>query len=387
MKILLVNPWEGEIFPPPSIGYVAAAARQNTNAEVVCANMDSAIRLLKSTSYDIVGVSFHSFSVRNARKIRAAVKGDSFLTCGGHHPSSSIGNQLLSIGYDQVVIGEGEGAISEIIAGNRSRVITVTNPYSIDKIPFPQYEGLDFQRENGYPIISSRGCPFSCGFCASAQFWGHRWHPRSPSNVIEEIEYRIKNNRMRKWMFEDDNFTLNTARARTICEMIEKDIFPKYGRMEWQCASRAESLMDEDLVESMVRAGCVKCWLGIESLSQDTLERFCKNTTVDRMSNGINTASRMGLNTHSQFIAGLPGDTREDIIVTVENMKNIRMGSWGCNVPWILPDTMIYSCAKKCGFNDNSYLEGGFITYTYEQSISTLMAWEKAIRTLNTEGI
>ena len=114
MKILLINPWGGEVFPPPSIGYLQSAIKDKLPKEqVVSRDLPQALELLNREEFDLVGVTFHSFSVRYARQIRDKVKRGR-LICGGHHPSSSLGYQLTNIGYE-VIKGEGENEIIKIL--------------------------------------------------------------------------------------------------------------------------------------------------------------------------------------------------------------------------------------------------------------------------------
>ena len=328
--------------------------------EVKALDLDAA--MCEPDDYDIVGVTFHSFSVQYAQRIREHFK-KAHLVCGGHHPSA-LPEQMISTGYDQVVIGEGENAMIDILNGDREQIKrTSTQHYkTVSDIPFPDYTGLHYTDN---VVISSRGCPFRCNFCASTSFWGNRWKARSAESVIEEIQrFGYKT-----WMFEDDNFTANKKRAIEICNNVQGS---------WQCASRAENL-DAELCAALKRSGCHTLWLGIESFSQSSLDRCGKNTTVERMIKGIETAERHGIATMSQFIIGLPGDTIEDIRKTARIRRRVRMSRYGVNIAWVLPGTDIYTRAKAAGMNDKIYLQTGAPFYTFEQSIETLRYWSTLI--------
>jgi radical SAM superfamily enzyme YgiQ (UPF0313 family) len=363
MRVLLINPWEGEVFPTPAIGYLQAVIK-STGVDVKA--IDMPLAWSEKDDYDLVAVTFHSFSVKHAIQIRQHFKGR--LVCGGHHPSA-IPDQMLAVGYNQVVIGEGEKAIVDILNGNTSDKIQ-GGVSDIDSIPFPDYTGLGGDWTMGLPIISSRGCPFSCNFCASSNFWGRRYRARSADNVLSEIEKR-KREGYTTWMFEDDNFTANRKRVFDICDGLN-------GTFGWQCASRAESL-DDELCHRLRQAGCNVIWLGIESLSQDSLDRCGKNTTVEKMLRGIDTADRHGIQTMSQFIVGLPGDTLRDIQITHKNRMASKIKRYGWNFAWVLPGTEIHKKAIEYGFNDDYYLEHGVPFYTYEHDFETLTNWANQI--------
>lgn len=397
-NILLINPWEGEVFPPPSIGYLQACVKKifKDSVKIISRDLQEAMELLKHESFDLVGVTFHSFSVKQAKTIRDLVKKNSFshgwdrnnteeatthLICGGHHVSS-LPQQLIDIGYDQVVIGVGENSIIDIILGkDKDKFVYDSKKYfsDIDDIPFPDYTGLSGEWQNsqsayGYPIISSRGCPFTCNFCASSAFWKRKSYMRKPESVLSEIVHNIEKYGMNNWMFEDDNFTLSKNRAKEICKGII-EINKKYGKRSWQCASRAESLVDKELCSLLLEAGCETVWVGVESLSQPSLDRCAKHTTVEKMIKGVDTAESMGLRTMCQFIVGLPGDTIDDINETARKIRGTKMTRFGGNIAWILPSTDIYNKAKEFGFSDDVYINSGNIFYTYEQSMETLQEW------------
>jgi radical SAM superfamily enzyme YgiQ (UPF0313 family) len=364
MRVLLINPWAVEVFPTPAIGYLQSTLKSN-GIDVTAVDLRGAF---ESRDYDIVAVTFHSFSVKYALRIRHYYQGR--LICGGHHPSA-LPDQMLSIGYDQVVIGEGENVIMDIINGNISPIVYGTTS-EIDSIPFPDYSGLKYSGDMGLPVISSRGCPFTCNFCASSHFWEGKYRARSVDNVLNELSMRICGG-LRTWMFEDDNFTANKKRAIEICTGIAE-----MGKFSWQCASRAESL-DEELCRALSLAGCKTVWLGVESLSQSSLIRCNKKTTVEKMLKGIETAERFGIETMSQFLIGIPGDTIIDIYETVRQIKTSKIRRKGSNILWVLPNTEAYRKAKERGFSDNVYLEAGAPYYTIEQSINTLKHWANLI--------
>jgi len=363
VKVLLINPWEDGEYPPPSIGYLQAVLKQ-WKIDVIAKNMSDA--LVDKDDYDLVAVSFHSFSVKYAHQIRNHFKGR--LICGGHHPSA-MPEQMLSAGYDQVVIGEGENAIIDIIQENHEKIINNCEHkyfFGINEIPFPDYIGMKICEEHGINIISSRGCPFNCSFCGSTNFWGHRYIMRSAQNVLLEVEQR-KREGFKTWFFHDDNFMANKMRVYEICAGLD-------GELKWQATARAESI-DEELCKELYRAGCRKLHFGIESLSQDALDRMGKNTTVEKMLKGVEIAENIGIGTMSLFLVGLPGDTYRDIEETKKNRLKSKITQYGPNIAWILPGTLIHAKAKEYGFDDNIYLESGAPFYTYEHSLNELQQW------------
>ena len=386
-NILLINAWEPDIFPPPAIGYLKSAINSYFKDEinVTTVNISESLQLLSvENNYDLIGVSFHSFSVKFAKQIREITAGKK-LICGGHHPSA-LPQQLVNLGYDCIVIGEGENAIIDYILGKIDCNIfygkNATPYYDINTIPFPDYSKISYNHNDsfGIPVISSRGCPFSCNFCASSLFWDRKIKLRDVDSVISEIEQNILKG-ITSFMFEDDNFTINKNRVLNICSQIN-GLSEKYKiNLTWQCASRADVLIDNDICNSLLNSGCKKVWLGCESFSQDSLSRCAKHTTVDKMIAGITNAENVGLKTMCQFIIGLPGDTIEDIYKTRDLIRSTKISEFGSNITWILPNTHIHKLSLLKGFNNDSYLDTGVSFYTYEQSIETLQHWSNIINT------
>ena len=148
---------------------------------------------------------------------------------------------------------------------------------------------------------------------------------------------------LKKFMFEDDNMTVNKKRALAICEGLKGKGY------NWQCNSRAETLMDEELCRALKDAGCETVWCGIESLSQKSLDRCGKRTTVEKMLTGIEIADKVGLEIMAQFIVGLPDDTEDDIRLTVENIKKSKIKRKGIQKIWIVPNTLAHDRAKARG--------------------------------------
>lgn len=373
LNVLLIHPWKPEIFPPPAIGYLRAALEFNGKPVTVTS---SYLGHNLPEQADFVGISVHSFAVRNVCKmlpqLRAKYPNAKFIA-GGHH-STALPEQMLEIGFDQVVAGPGELRIQEIIFGD-----------CVDQfLPLPNYSDLDigwsmpaYQGGRGIGIVSSRGCPFECSFCASSNFWKRKWTPLKPDLVMQTLEAQIQHYKLTSWMFEDDNFTLNVDRAIEICDRIKAS--PITNKMPWQAASRAESLCSETLCKALKDAGCAKVWLGVESLCQRTLDRCKKNTRVENVLNGIATARSLRLGLVCQFIAGLPGETEETMSENCELIRRHRISA-GVNKAWILPGTEIHRLAKEhYGFDDKIYLNG-IPLYTFEWEPGTLDRWVGKIR-------
>ncbi|MGW8272540.1 MAG: B12-binding domain-containing radical SAM protein, partial [Thermodesulfovibrionales bacterium] len=123
------------------------------------------------------------------------------------------------------------------------------------------------------PMITSRGCPYDCSFCASSSFSGRKWRARSPDQVLAEIEEIAGVYGFRGIAFLDDNFTLDPERVKEICERLIRGGLDLY----WWCFSRADTILShEAMVASMARAGARYVFMGFESGSPVTLRNYKK---------------------------------------------------------------------------------------------------------------
>ncbi len=289
MNILLINPAPtgtlkatGVLFPPLGLLYVAAYAEKEGHHVVV---RDLAVRGKKEEidfkKYDIVGVSTDTTRHRQALRLAKRAKANGCtVVMGGPHPGYVDEEILSTKRVDFIVRGEGEVTFSELVAGLEKKngpfdsirgisffstgklIRTPPRPFidNLDSLPFPGRHLIhldDYQRTKigGRPItplITSRGCPYQCAFCASSHFWGTKIRMRSVASVLNEIEEIHHRYHFNAVAFVDDTFNLNPQRVIEICHgMVEKKL-----DLWWWCLSRIDLLLrNEDMVREMAGAG------------------------------------------------------------------------------------------------------------------------------------
>jgi radical SAM superfamily enzyme YgiQ (UPF0313 family) len=269
---------------------------------------------------------------------------------GGSHASALPELTLDETQADYIVIGEGELSFLELVnriernesVDNIKGIVSKTNKTllkrdlieNIDLLPFPDWVQVDprYYKKAPHggliksfpvaPITSSRGCPYSCTFCASPSFWDRRIRFRSPENVVDEIEYLVKGFGVKEIHFEDDNLTLKRNHIEDICRLILK----RNLKINWATPNgvRADTL-DRELLKLMKKSGCYFIAFGIESGSQDILNRIKKKTSLETIEKAANLARKMGIITQGFFIFGLPGETEQTIKETIRFAKRIAL--------------------------------------------------------------
>jgi radical SAM superfamily enzyme YgiQ (UPF0313 family) len=226
---------------------------------------------------------------------------------------------------------------------------------NLDELPFPAWHHLDIMRyfdgQKLYPyidIISGRGCPNRCIFCLWPQVMhGLRYRLRSPENVVDEMEYDIKNwPKLKKGeiFFEDDTFTVNKERAMQICE----EILERGLDITWSVNARADH-GDLKLFKKMKDAGCRELLVGFESGDQGMLDRMNKNLTLEQSRDFVKLAHEAGLAVHGCFVLGLLGETRETMEKTIKFALELNLDSVQFSAAMPFPGTVYFKMCKEQG--------------------------------------
>jgi len=168
------------------------------------------------------------------------------------------------------------------------------------------------------PMITSRGCPYNCSFCARLSLWGHRVRYRSAENVVAEIEMLYKKYRARNFIFEDDTFTLNKPRLLKIFELLRE----KKLDISWECQTKV-NVVDEKLIGLLKDNGCTRISIGAESGNQEILDSINKKQTIQQIKNASKIIREAKINLSPFFMIGYPNETSRTIEDTFNLIKDI----------------------------------------------------------------
>lgn len=289
----------------------------------------------------IVGISSATPNFHNAVEIARLAKAAGALTVlGGVHASAlapEIAEEFGDI-FDYVVFGEGEITMLELagkLEGGASKsemsgvkglayhdggkvVVTTPRPFisDMDSLPMPARELLP--QNIFYPnlhnaryrecltMMTSRGCPFRCSFCASHKATGSLYRTHSPQYVLDEMEHLRRTYGARQILITDDTFTLNKARLVAICEgMIKRKL-----NLEWFCFSQVTAV-DREILSLMKRAGCYNIGFGVESASPRVLAVMGKPISPEKCRAAFDASRELGLKTQAFFVFGHEKDEQE----------------------------------------------------------------------------
>lgn len=235
---------------------------------------------------------------------------------------------------DMVARGEAEWVLNDILAGkDLSKVTgltwrkggdTVRNPdrvytEDLDSLPFPARHLVDnslyVRPDNGRiqgTIKVSRGCPFDCFFCLASAVSGRKVRTRSPKNILAEVAECMDKYGMRDFLFWSDIFNLDRKWVMSLCDAIIASGL----NFTWATNTRTDTI-DLEMARMMYAAGCRLVSVGIESGSQEILDRMGKKINVPQIKEAFGIFRKAGLKSFAYYIVGLPWETRETFEETI----------------------------------------------------------------------
>jgi len=361
MKIVLVRPrYETHIITPPlSLGYLSSYLKQHgIQVEIIDGLRDqltnvSLCQTILERKPDVVGITCLTAFYREVVELSQMLKKHRLpVVIGGVHPTFLPHQTLTDSACDYVIAGEGEIALLSLLR-NGLQGDGITGVYSLgtlepgckepakaevvgnlDDLPFPDWDQLDpnsYPRAphgaivNGFPvgvIMTTRGCPYRCSFCASPKFYGRRVRFRSPENVVREIQYLVSRFGVKEIHFEDDNLTLKRDHVEKLCRLMLKEGVG----VSWSCPNgiRADRV-DAPLMRLMKQSGCYCFAYGVESADPQILKNAHKEEEIETIEESIRLAAAEGIICQGFFIFGLPGENHQTISKTIGFAERSRL--------------------------------------------------------------
>lgn len=433
MKILFVNPpipqtyYNREYYIPSGLLYLAAVLQENGEIvkilDMKTIKLDKSdnpqklyndllINTISSFQPDLIGFgclySGHfpdilSFSILVKEKFENIP-----IVIGGIHPTIYPFEILSNCSsFDWIIIGEGEQSITQLVNtikdntcefekidgfAYRKNGDVYINPKKhfiedLDSIPFPAYDLINLEDyyvdtsdwhnpkklpiRTSIPIISSRSCPNRCNFCSMYSVMGPRWRPRSPKNVVDEIEYLYNKFDHRHFSFMDDNLTFKKPHVLEICNQIIKR------KLDIQFETPngiAIGTLDQEVLDSLVSAGLVRISLAIESGSDFIRNKIMKkHVSKEKIFEVIDLLKEYKqLYVKAFFLIGMPEETDETLMDTYNMMKNINVDRLYISNVVPFPGTELFKQAIRDNLLldvdlDNLYKAGNRFITNYDQ--------------------
>ncbi len=332
---------------------------------------DSVIRL--AAGFDLIVMSTSTPTAANdaklADRLKQAYPALRIGLVGPHTMVLPRETMMLSPAIDFVTTGEFDHAVAEIAAGvpfpnvegivyrsGRELIRTADRPpvENLDELPFAStIYARDLTIDNyfiGYlqhPYVSfytGRGCRSRCTYCLWPQtISGHAYRVRTPENVYREVLLATRLfPQMKELFFDDDTFTDDPERAKTIARAI------KPLGIAWSCNARAT--VSKETMAVLKDCGLRLLVVGFESGNQKILNGIRKGITTDRARQFMREARDLGILVHGTFILGLPGETAETIEQTIRYAIELDPYSLQASLLAPYPGTEVYAQGVREGW-------------------------------------
>ena len=348
-----------------------------------------------------IGLYSTTFGWNKALQAAADIKkrlSDVFIAVGGPFPIAMQQACLRDNDcIDAVVTGEGEHTVTELVNRleqgqsldgllgliyRQGDEIIVNQPRplleDLDSLPFPARELLDnadeylpppatYRRKPVAVIITSRGCNRRCIFCSqidSKRKSGERGvRYRSVDNVMAEIEHCLAQG-YREIKFIDDTLAADYDRAMAITREIKKRKLD----FTW-FASACVNQVDRPLLQSMKDAGCWAVLFGAESGVQKNLNTLRKGSTLAQIRRAVADAKAVGLQVTTPFLIGIPGETYEEALQTIEFAVELNPDIANFHALTAFPGTHLYDNLERYGrvsedLSSYTYQGASFVPFT-----------------------
>jgi len=330
--------------PPLGLGYLASALIPSGFDVRIC-DMDVEdvgpevlVGMLENARPSLVGISTTTLTLKNALRVARVVKyvlPGCVVCVGGPHATVCPDDVLRYPFVDVAVLGEGEYVLSalahRIADGGRApfRVRgTVEREdgrvgkgeareriLELDELAFPARHLMPLEAYNiPGTIVTSRGCPFACGFCAGPTVLGRRYVGRSAANVVKEVQLCVDLFGITSFYFVDDTLTHDIQRLHDICIGLRSVAVPTQlnRSLKWTCESRAD-VVSPELLREMRLAGCTTVQFGMESGSQRLLDMLGKRVTLQQIEDAVIWSREAGISPVLSMVVPHPEETQETL--------------------------------------------------------------------------
>ena len=368
-KVLLLSPSYLDIYGnlknaagryfPLGIGYIASYLIKYGGHEVQLyepeaqgLTIHSITKIIETFNPDIVGITCSTANFTQAIELAKLCRSNSRakIILGGVHVSA-IPEFVMSENADWidcVVVGEGEITMLELVDAymHNSGLESIKGivykkqgkmfynekrPYieDLDSIPFPARQLIpqhlfspnmhNARYKTCLTILTSRGCPFNCSFCAARIVSGTKYRMHSAEYVLDEIQMLKKDYKARQLLITDDTFTVNHSRLEKICKgMIDKRL-----NLKWFCFAQVTTV-NREILSLMKKAGCYSIGFGLESSNEDILKRMGKPISPAKAKKAVEIANQLGFKTQTFYIVGSPGETKKQMLDTIKFSREVN---------------------------------------------------------------
>jgi radical SAM superfamily enzyme YgiQ (UPF0313 family) len=348
---------------PIGLSYIKSYCEANFPCEIKIVPIVNE-KVLQSEKPDVVGISCYAATYGRARELAKLCKSQGIHVVVGGEQITTLPH-LVTEDMDIGVRGEGEHLFLELLRRfdngwekaqlkdlqglvfrDEEGNLLVKDPSpplrNLDELPIPDLL-LGNKDSDLLCLMTSRGCPYRCVFCATGWHKSVRW--LSPERVVETIEFHARTYpRLRRVKFWDDLFTVKFKRVQRIVELLEEKGLTK--RLSFLLCTRADHI-NEALLRILMKMNCTHVSMGLESGCDKTLKYIQKLCTVEVNRRALDLLAACKINSESSFIVGFPQETIEDIQETYDFIKSVPINKIQVFLPIPYPGTRLWQNALE----------------------------------------
>ena len=263
---------------------------------------------------------------------------------------------------DAVVVGEAEDVWEQVLAdcenGGLKRKYEQPPPTLARYIPIKFRKTSKRRLFNVLPVMTTRGCPYSCDFCCVSGLYGKKIRHAPLDNVVRDIE----ESKGRIYIFLDDNIIGEPRYAKELF----KAITPLH--IKWVGQASISFVHDAELMKLAARSGCGALFFGLESVSVIQLKKMRKSIKeIEHMGEAVKKIKGMGIHFHASFVFGFDGDTSAIFPETLEFLHKHKISTASFNILTPYPGTAVYRQFKNEGrllTEDWKYYDHSTVVFT-----------------------
>ncbi len=331
-KLVLINPHPpvhcGEenvavlVQMPLNLGYLAALTpRDKWIVDIVDETIEQAVDYktgeLRIDGADLVGITAVSYQAPRAYEIAKACKRHGIpVVIGGPH-SSTVPDEVTNYA-DAALIGEAEQVWGDLLrdlenGGLKKQYFGGLTPLERYGDLYPDRELLKKKYNYKYSsIITTRGCPNRCDFCAVPLFQGRKYRERPVEDVLKEMA----STSYKGLMFAEDNFYGHSKKSNERARQLFKGMTERNIIKDWFGFTALNTAFDDETLKYMASSGCLGILIGIESIDEEVLKGINKHVNlrigVENYRKGIENLHRHGIICWGSVIFGADGDTQDN---------------------------------------------------------------------------
>lgn len=370
MKLLLINPSSHTRYPIPPLGLLQLASDISMHGHIAFLN-DLNVSPLDYNALiecDAVGITAVTPNINEAVELSKEIQEQyprKTIIVGGPHATILPEETLEAGSFDMALVGEADVTLPMLLdtlegelpiddvpnlyckSGDYIWHTELQNkPVDMSTLPMPDCSLLDISKYRPHvphgrkkpwlPMITSRGCPYSCTFCSKPVF-GSKYRALTAGNVVNQLSVLKDKHGVKEVAFYDDVFTMDFHRAYDICEGIRRANLD----IDWSCETRV-NLVGAGILKDLRGAGCFLIAYGIESGSQNVLSSLNKGISLEQIEEAIAHTREVGIQTVGYFMLGNPSETEEDIDQTINFAIKLKLdyAQFAITVP--LPGSKLY---------------------------------------------